>query len=110
MKNWLVRLSIFLLLLAVAQVLISGLYPAEVPPEILRLDAYLADQVDVIYFGDSTLTYPLGEVTTGQILQEMLPDGTVGCLFERDGYAKITFARFTLDWLTDGKDTLQKKE
>ena len=78
MKNWTVRLSVFLLLLAVAQVLVSSLYPAEIPPEILRLDAYLADRAGVIYFGDSTLTYPLGEVTTGQILQEMLPNDTVG--------------------------------
>jgi sialidase-1 len=28
-----------------------------------------------------------------------LPDGSVGCLFERDGYKKISFARFTLDWV-----------
>jgi dienelactone hydrolase len=78
MRNWTIRLSIFLLLLAVAQVLVSSLYPAEIPPEILRLDAYLADRADVIYFGDSTLTYPLGQVTTGEILQEMLPNRTVG--------------------------------
>ena len=34
----------------------------------------------------------------------VLPDGKIGCLYERDGYRKITFARFTLEWLTDGKD------
>lgn len=28
-----------------------------------------------------------------------LPDGSVGCLFERDRYKTITFARFTIDWL-----------
>ncbi len=33
-----------------------------------------------------------------------LSDGSIGCLYERDGYRKITFARFTLGWLTDGKD------
>ncbi len=36
-----------------------------------------------------------------------LPDGTIGCLFERgekDPYERITLARFTLEWLTDGKD------
>lgn len=38
-----------------------------------------------------------------------LPGGTIGCLFERDGYQTITFARFTLGWLTDGKDTLKRK-
>ena len=31
-----------------------------------------------------------------------LPDGSVGCLFERDGYKKTSFARFTLDWI-EGK-------
>ena len=35
-----------------------------------------------------------------------LPDGTIGCLYERDDYGRITFARFTLQWLTDGKDSL----
>ncbi len=34
----------------------------------------------------------------------VLPDGSIGCLYERDNYGKITFARFTLEWLTDGKD------
>lgn len=29
----------------------------------------------------------------------VLPDGTIGCLYERDNYGKITFARFPLDWL-----------
>ena len=28
-----------------------------------------------------------------------LPDNSVGCLFERDGYKTITFARLSLDWL-----------
>ncbi len=36
----------------------------------------------------------------------VLPDGTIGLLYERDNYAALTFAGFTLDWLTDGKDTL----
>ena len=33
-----------------------------------------------------------------------LADGRIGCLFERDDYATLTFARFTLEWLTDGID------
>jgi sialidase-1 len=28
-----------------------------------------------------------------------LPDGTIGLLYERDGYERITFARFNLAWL-----------
>jgi sialidase-1 len=37
----------------------------------------------------------------------ILPDKTIVCLFERGAktpYETITCARFTLDWLTDGKD------
>ena len=39
----------------------------------------------------------------------VLPDNSLGVLFERGAsspYERITFARFTLDWLTDGKDRL----
>ncbi len=38
-----------------------------------------------------------------------LPDGAIGCLYEAEGTKKIVFARFTLDWLTAGKDTLETK-
>jgi len=38
-----------------------------------------------------------------------LPDGTIGCLYEADGTKKIVFARFTLEWLTSGKDVLPEK-
>ena len=34
-----------------------------------------------------------------------LPDGTIGCLLETDDANRIIFARFTLEWLTDGKDS-----
>ena len=33
-----------------------------------------------------------------------LQDGQIGCLFEADSMQKIVFARFSLDWLTEGKD------
>ncbi len=39
----------------------------------------------------------------------VLSDGSIACLYERGAqqpYEKITFARFTLDWLTDGEDML----
>jgi sialidase-1 len=35
-----------------------------------------------------------------------LADGTIGLLYERDGYRTITFARFDLAWLTNGEDRL----
>ena len=34
-----------------------------------------------------------------------MPDGTIGCLFETAGCSKIVFAGFSLEWLTDGKDS-----
>jgi len=34
----------------------------------------------------------------------VLPDGLIGCLYERDNYGRITFARLSLAWLTDGTD------
>jgi sialidase-1 len=47
------------------------------------------------------------------------PDGTIYCLYERGNaaqagkkptsYAFLTLARFNLQWLTDGKDSLQSK-
>jgi len=39
-----------------------------------------------------------------------LPDGSIGLLYERGDrhkYEKMTFARFTLEWLTDGTDSLK---
>ena len=34
----------------------------------------------------------------------VLADASIGLVYERDGYRKITFARFDLPWLTDGQD------
>lgn len=47
----------------------------------------------------------------------VFPDGSIGILFETgiqygeyvDHYSKEVFARFTVDWLTDGRDHLDKK-
>ena len=50
-----------------------------------------------------------------------LPDGTVLCFYERGreanaeqkkptSYASLTLARFNLEWLTDGKDQLEKMQ
>ncbi len=50
----------------------------------------------------------------------VLPDGTILCLYERGrgtsggdptkDFAGITVARFNLEWLTDGKDSLRRNE
>ncbi|MFX0103521.1 MAG: exo-alpha-sialidase [Candidatus Hodarchaeota archaeon] len=41
----------------------------------------------------------------------VLPDYKIGCLFEtgvKDAYQVLTFARFTIAWLSDGKDSLKE--
>lgn len=68
----------FLVLLVVVHSGISMLFPASLPAEIVQFDRYLAQGVDLLYLGDSTLMLPVGEVTTGEILQELLPDRRVG--------------------------------
>jgi len=40
----------------------------------------------------------------------VLPDGSIGLVYEKDDYQKIAFVRFTLEWLTDGKDSYHKTE
>ena len=37
-------------------------------------------------------------------------DYRVLCLYEADDYAKIVLARFDIQWLTDGEDTLRRKQ
>jgi len=38
----------------------------------------------------------------------ILENGDIGLLFERDEYSKNTFVRFSLNWFTDGKDSLAR--
>ncbi|MCB0208414.1 MAG: hypothetical protein KDJ52_03770 [Anaerolineae bacterium] len=78
MRTFLIKLLIFMAVVVVLQVVTSALYPPDLPTEIMQLDHHLQTGADVIYLGDSTLMYPLGEITTGDILQEVLPDHTVG--------------------------------
>lgn len=77
MKIFLVKLFVFAVGLMVLQVIISALYPPDLPAEILQMEHQLLTEPDVVYLGDSTLTYPVGEVTSGEILQEFLPGHTV---------------------------------
>ncbi|MFQ5811130.1 MAG: exo-alpha-sialidase, partial [Armatimonadota bacterium] len=39
----------------------------------------------------------------------VLKDLSIGCLYETDDYGKIRFARFSLEWLTDGADRIEPK-
>lgn len=38
----------------------------------------------------------------------VLKNGDIGLFFEKDGYEENVFVRFTLDWLTNGEDQLEK--
>jgi sialidase-1 len=55
---------------------------------------------------DEGLTWPASRVLyAGPFAYSCLaslPDGSIGCLFERDATSKITFTRFTLNWI-EGK-------
>ena len=57
---------------------------------------------------DDGQTWPVKKVlragSFGYSVLTALPDGTIGCLFESEEAKRIEFARFTLEWLTDGKD------
>jgi sialidase-1 len=52
---------------------------------------------------DDGKTWPISKVLVpGDFAYSVLtklPDGSVGCLFETNGYKKIVFARFTMEWL-----------
>lgn len=47
------------------------------------------------------LVYPGGSAYSNLIV---LPNGEIGVLFEKDGYRTISLAKFSLSWLTGGKD------
>ncbi len=60
---------------------------------------------------DEARTWPVAKLVnpgkSGYSDLATLPDKTIGLLYERGEvqyWEKITFARFTLEWLTDGKD------
>jgi len=46
---------------------------------------------------DSKVLYPRSSAYS---CLTVLADGSIGCLYEKDNYGRITFARFSLDWLT----------
>lgn len=59
---------------------------------------------------DEGITWPVAKLvyagSAAYSCMTVLPDMSMGLLFERDGYRGITFARFDLKWLTDGRDAL----
>ena len=62
---------------------------------------------------DEGKTWPVAKLLnagpSGYSCLTVLPDMTIGCLYERGDHSsieKLTFARFSLNWLTDGADSL----
>jgi len=57
---------------------------------------------------DEGATWPVAKTIQpgyfGYSCLAVLPDWTICCLFENDGCNKATFVRFSLDWLSEGKD------
>lgn len=61
---------------------------------------------------DEGKTWPVGKQIEPGLFYSysalaVLPDGSIGVLYEGNGGLRITFARFTLSWLTDGKDSIK---
>lgn len=59
---------------------------------------------------DEGQTWPLSRVvyegSAAYSCLVRLPDDRIGLLYERDDYARIVFASFTLEWLTQGADSI----
>jgi sialidase-1 len=72
------------------------------------------ENVTVFVSYDEGKTWPVKQVLCKDAFAysclTALPDGTIGCLYEAEGTKKIVFARFTLGWLTEGKDRLSKTD
>ena len=61
---------------------------------------------------DEAKTWPVAKVICkdyfGYSCLTAMPGGTIGCLFETAGCSKIAFTGFSLEWLTDSKDSLER--
>jgi hypothetical protein len=88
MKPFLTKLATLLVLLLLLQLLVGFLYPMAIPAEILQFQHYLENEVDILYFGDSTVRYPRDSQTTPQMLQEYFAERTVG---------EVSHAAYSLD-------------
>ncbi len=62
---------------------------------------------------DEGKTWPVSKVLNpgygGYSCLAVLPDMSLCCLYETDGCSTVTFAHFSLEWLTDGTDKLQPR-
>ena len=62
---------------------------------------------------DDGATWPVHRVlcpgSFGYSCLTELSDGTIGCLYEADGATRIVFAKFALDWLSEGRDRPERR-
>lgn len=60
---------------------------------------------------DEGQTWPVAKLvypgSSAYSCMTVLSDMSIGLLYERDGYRKISFTRFDLQWLSDGRDRLR---
>jgi len=72
------------------------------------------DHMTVRLSYDECRTWPVDKILnpdySGYSDMAVAQDGTVLCLYETHGCTKITLARFNIEWLTDGKDSLRYKQ
>ncbi len=69
------KIAIALLLVAAAQLMVFRVAGSPgIPLEILAFDGYLDERVDVVYFGDSTVTESVPGDTDERGLADMLAD------------------------------------
>ncbi len=87
MKSFLFKFLYFSMLLLMTQTIFTVVtwnYWEDIinaPKEITQLNNYLSHQVDMIYFGDSTLFLPPSPTPIPVLLQNKLPTDTIGALY-----------------------------
>lgn len=62
---------------------------------------------------DECLSWPVSKVlyegSSAYSDLAVTPDRCILCLYEADDYSRINLARFSIEWLTDGKDSLNRR-
>ena len=66
---------------------------------------------------DEGKTWPVSKIIyagpTAYSCLSILSDGTIGLLYEhgdKSPYEQISFARFNVEWLSDGRDSVSSKQ
>lgn len=90
MKNFLIKLTAFIILIIGIQMLVPT--SKDIPNEIKLLDFFMKNHADIIYFGDSTINWAAqtdrSQNSMPDLLQQLLPQSRI---------AKITHASYQMD-------------